>query len=194
MRDSHQGIIAEVKGLSDAGYGQVGASGTTPGGLRATLSKPKFERDKEKNKRRQAQNRTLKVYVDAVPQAEEQEKLVVRAILDLNANPNERPDFIDSWLADLREDKKRYGLRKLVPTVAICSVAIGTCVAYYLPVNKFWNDWQVSTTFLAAILTINGLLLALSWASFAKIYEIASEPKFALFLRKGDLLTGYFFM
>ena len=34
MRDSHGGIIAEVKGLSDKGFGQYGASGRTPNGLR----------------------------------------------------------------------------------------------------------------------------------------------------------------
>jgi len=39
MRDSHEGIISEAKGLSDAGYGQYGASGVTPDGL---LACPRF--------------------------------------------------------------------------------------------------------------------------------------------------------
>jgi hypothetical protein len=37
MRDSHKGLISEAKGLTDAGYGQYGATGTTPDGLKASL-------------------------------------------------------------------------------------------------------------------------------------------------------------
>jgi hypothetical protein len=83
MRDSHKGIISEAKGLSDAGYGQYGATGRTPDGLRASLKKPKFEVDKEKNKERQAQNRTLKVYIDQGENPDEDEKAIVKALLDL---------------------------------------------------------------------------------------------------------------
>lgn len=52
MRDSREGIIAETKGLSDAGYGQFATSGTTPSGFRAVLASPKFDMNKEKNKER----------------------------------------------------------------------------------------------------------------------------------------------
>jgi hypothetical protein len=83
MRDSHQGIIAEAKGLTEAGYGQYGASGTTPDGLRASISKPKFTMDKEANRRAQAQNRTLKVYIPKGDNVEEDEAAIVKALLDL---------------------------------------------------------------------------------------------------------------
>ena len=83
MKDSHHGLIAEAKGLTEAGYGQYGATGTTPDGLRASLSKPKFTMDKEKNKRAQAQNRTLKVYIPKGNNAEEDEVAIIRALLDL---------------------------------------------------------------------------------------------------------------
>ncbi len=64
MRDSREGLIAEAKGLSDAGYGQIAATGTTPSGLRASFNKPPLSEDKQKNLERQAQARTLKVYID----------------------------------------------------------------------------------------------------------------------------------
>lgn len=83
MKDSHKGIIAEAKGLSDAGYGQYGASGKTPSGLQASLSKPKFEMDKEKNKQHQAQNRTLKIYIEDGKTLDEEEAAIVRALVDL---------------------------------------------------------------------------------------------------------------
>jgi hypothetical protein len=83
MKDSHQGLISEAKGLTEAGYGQYGASGTTPDGLKASLSKPKFTMDKEKNKQAQAQNRTLKVYILKGHSNEEDEAAIVKALLDL---------------------------------------------------------------------------------------------------------------
>jgi len=83
MRDSHEGIISEAKGLSDAGYGQVAASGTTPSGVRATLSKPKFEMDKEKNKQHQTENRVLKIYIEGGQTPTDEETAVVKALLDL---------------------------------------------------------------------------------------------------------------
>jgi len=57
----------------------------------------------------------------------------------------------------------------------------------------FWIRPEISTVFFTATVTINGLLLALSWGSFAKIYELASEPRLAAFLRKHNLLRSYIF-
>lgn len=83
MRDSHKGIISEAKGLSDAGYGQYGATGVTPDGLRASISKPKFELDKQKNINHQTQNRTLKIYIERAETLEEEEKAIVKALIEL---------------------------------------------------------------------------------------------------------------
>jgi hypothetical protein len=87
MRDSHGGLISEAKGLSDAGYGQYGATGVTPGGLRASIKKPKFTADKNKNLEAQAQNRTLKVYIEKADSLEEEERSIVSALLELYGNP-----------------------------------------------------------------------------------------------------------
>jgi hypothetical protein len=86
MRDSHSGLISEAKGLSDAGYGQIGAAGRTPEGLRAVISKPKFTEDKQKNLKRQAEDRVLKIYLE--PQLNEnlEEEAVVRALIELYDN------------------------------------------------------------------------------------------------------------
>jgi hypothetical protein len=52
MKDSHEGLISEAKGLTEAGYGQYGARGTTPDGLQASLSKPKFTMTRTRTSRR----------------------------------------------------------------------------------------------------------------------------------------------
>jgi hypothetical protein len=109
------------------------------------------------------------------------------------AGPPKRPSFIDSWLADVREDYLRYGKRKLVPWAALACIALGVAVTTLVPKEHFWTHPEVSVVFFTAAVTINGLLLALSWASFAKIYDIAAEPKLAAFLRRNDMLRDYIF-
>jgi hypothetical protein len=70
-------------GLADAGYGQYGARGTTPNGLKATLSKPKFTLDREENLKSQRENRTLKVYIERTDAADEEDEAVVKALVEL---------------------------------------------------------------------------------------------------------------
>lgn len=85
MHDSQEGLIAEARGLADKGYGQYGAKGTTDGGLRASIGKPKFSSEKEKNSQEQARNRVLKVYFEKGDDEEEEERAIVNALLDLYA-------------------------------------------------------------------------------------------------------------
>ena len=85
MHDSHSGLIAEAKGLTEEGYGQYGASGRTPEGLTASISKPPFAMDKQKNLQQQAKNRTLKVYVEKPTDNKEDESAIVKALIDLYA-------------------------------------------------------------------------------------------------------------
>jgi hypothetical protein len=107
--------------------------------------------------------------------------------------PQKRPSFTEAWLDDLRDDLRRYGKRALVPWVALSCIGVGAGVSLLVPKEHFWDKPEVSVVFFTAAVTINGLLLALSWGSFAKIYELASEPKMASFLRRHDLLKDYIF-
>jgi hypothetical protein len=108
-------------------------------------------------------------------------------------DPRRRPSFLEAWLEDLQEDLRRYGRAKLVPWLAFCCAGIGAIVTVLVPPDHFWAKPEISVVFFTATVTINGLLLALSWGSFAKIYELASEPKLAAFLRKNNLLKSYIF-
>jgi len=105
----------------------------------------------------------------------------------------EKPSFIDAWLTDLRDDYRRYGKKKLVPWKALVCLGIGVAITLFVPKENFWDRPEVSVIFFTASVTINGLLLALSWGSFAKIYELAAEPKMVNFLRRHDLLKSYIF-
>jgi len=44
---------------------------------------------------------------------------------------------------------------------------------------------------MAGLLTLNGLILALSWSAFTKIYELVGAGDFCAFLRRHKLLSHY---
>ena len=43
------------------------------------------------------------------------------------------------------------------------------------------------------ILVLNGLILALSWSAFSRIFESISDGEFCSYLMEGNLLNGYIF-
>lgn len=108
-------------------------------------------------------------------------------------DPKLRPGFLESWLQDLLDDNKQYGAKAIVPWSALSCLALASFVAWLIPEYGFWDKPEISMVFFTAILTLNGLLLALSWSSFGKIYEIASRPVIAKFLRTNGLLNSYIF-
>ena len=104
----------------------------------------------------------------------------------------QRPAFLksllDSWQLTLEHGKAR----DLIPYWIIGSVLVGAAVAYYLPAN-FWDRTKldVSVSVLSGLLTFNGIILALCWSAFGKIYEIIGAGAFAKHLRKHNLLNHY---
>jgi hypothetical protein len=69
---------------------------------------------------------------------------------------------------------------------------LGALFAYFLP-ESYWEKRDLPTLVAATILTLNGIMLALSWSAFAKIYETIGASGFSLFLREKGLLNSYLF-
>ena len=105
---------------------------------------------------------------------------------------NQRPKFLTSYLEALRESAKLRGWYAVFPIWIVGSLSVGFGVAYFVP-TEFWlnSKWDVSTAVYAGILTFNGLVLALSWSAFSKIYEIIGSAGFCGYLKKNNLLNGY---
>lgn len=102
-----------------------------------------------------------------------------------------RPPFLqsllDSWQLSL--DQKRPF--DLIPYWLLISTGVAVAVAYQLP-TEFWDTKQeVGAALMGAVLTFNGIVMALSWSAFAKIYEIIGAGSFAAHLRKHRLLNHY---
>lgn len=105
-----------------------------------------------------------------------------------------RPRFLSLLLGEIREDVDRDGVRALIPWWMISFAALGAVAAWRTPADFFadWS-WSVSVTFYGALLTFNGLLLALSWQAFSRIQSSICSPGFSSFLRQKNLLSGYLF-
>lgn len=84
MKPSEDGPIAAVRELSDAGYGQYALKGVTRDGHTAQIKQPKFEDTPEKNERRQAESRELRIILDADDDLHDDEvaREVIKALRD----------------------------------------------------------------------------------------------------------------
>jgi len=77
-----KGIIGEAIGLADHGYGQVALKAVTKKGREAVIGKPHFSPEKEKNKKRQAAPRLIKVYVGRSRSNRKHIEEVVKALVE----------------------------------------------------------------------------------------------------------------
>ena len=103
----------------------------------------------------------------------------------------ERPKFLTSFFTAMAERAESKTLwRVFVAPVVLGSV--GAAAAYYMPV-VLWTEeyWAIASTVYVGVLTLNGLILALSWNAFSRIYESISAGKFCSFLRRNNLLSKY---
>lgn len=101
-----------------------------------------------------------------------------------------RPHFVRAFLHDLTEDWDRYGWRGILPLKAAPSLLAGALVAWTVP--DFWGADQrgLRLDVFVGLTAINGLLLALAWSAFGKIYETAAAPGFSGWLTKHNLHDG----
>jgi hypothetical protein len=107
-----------------------------------------------------------------------------------------RPGFLASYFDAMKERARAEGWRAIIPYWGLVGACIGGTIVYFVP-GEIWTDkqnWPVIVAVYAATLTINGLLLALSWSAFARVHELlVSSAEFAIFLRRAKLFNGYLF-
>jgi hypothetical protein len=107
-----------------------------------------------------------------------------------------RPSFLASYFEALREKAAKRKLASMLPVWLFFFILLGAAISWHIP-SELWlekNNWQTSVAMYAAVLTFNGLMLALSWSAFSRIHEaILSSPGFSLFLRQEKLLNTYLF-
>lgn len=103
-----------------------------------------------------------------------------------------RPTFLksllDSWQLSISLGRER----DLIPFWILAAFALGWAVVYFIP-SSFWAAKERSNvvSILSATMTFNGIILALCWSAFGKVYEIIGASGFAAHLRKHNLLNHY---
>ena len=107
----------------------------------------------------------------------------------------ERPDFVRDLLADWGEAWERRRWLGLLPwKILICAIP-SSPIAYFMPV-EFWSATPgiARNAFFASLVTVNGLLLALGWNSFAKMYELCASGAFSGYLQSKGMVRHYLFL
>lgn len=104
----------------------------------------------------------------------------------------DRPKFLPAYFDLLRGEVDRSGWRALVPYVLLTCLALGGAVACLIPA-LFWDEdhWGVSITVFIGILTLNGLILALGWNAFGRVYDTLFRGEFGAYLIEKKLLNDY---
>lgn len=104
----------------------------------------------------------------------------------------QRPKFLPSFIDLLREEAEQVGIRALVPFALITCGLVGAAAMLLVP-SQFWAPEQMSSAIAvyAAATTFCGLILALGWNAFSRMYEILFRGAFAAYLLKNKLLNQY---
>lgn len=102
--------------------------------------------------------------------------------------PGTLKSLLDSWQLTLEHGSAW----SLIPYWLIASGFAGFLLAAYLPAS-FWDGSKldVAVSVMSGLLTFNGIILALCWSAFGKIYEIIGAGTFSAHLRKHSLLNQY---
>lgn len=104
----------------------------------------------------------------------------------------ERPKFLASYMEAIAQSTARRGWRALVPFWLIACGISSAAMAYVIPYS-FWRDERldVAVVVYIGILTLNGLILTLSWNAFSRIYEMIGAPGFASYLLTKKIMNRY---
>jgi hypothetical protein len=103
-----------------------------------------------------------------------------------------RPAFLPSFLELVKRESEQVGWRAVVPYVLLL-LCLGAAISAYLIPDAFWDqdNWPVSTVVYTGILTFNGLIIALGWSAFGRIYDVLLTGEFGAYVAKHNLLNAY---
>lgn len=104
---------------------------------------------------------------------------------------NGRPNFWSSFFKALSKRADDGELLSFFIPFLTCPL-IATSLVYFIP-DSFWSDTnlEISVTVYGAILAFNGLLMALCWSAFSRVYDIILHPKISTILLKHNILNDY---
>jgi hypothetical protein len=105
---------------------------------------------------------------------------------------SERPKFLPSFIGAIHEESKEFGWLAIFPFVLLSCAVGAVTIALIIPV-QFWSESkrELSVAFYVGLLTFNGLILALGWTAFGRIYDALLRGDFGKYLMRNNLLNNY---
>lgn len=105
---------------------------------------------------------------------------------------DERPRFLPSFIELIKRETEVSGVLALVPYKLVLCGLLGGGAAYIVPA-EFWTNarWDVSTAVFTGLMTFGGLVLALGWNAFSRIYELLFRGDFGAYLQEKKKLNDY---
>jgi len=101
-----------------------------------------------------------------------------------------RPKLAESFAKVLSVKSAQIGFWAYFPYIFLVMVGLGYIAVWNIP-EIFWedNNWSISLTVFSGLLAFNGLLMALGWFAFSKIYEILTNERMGRMIAKHDMLS-----
>lgn len=104
----------------------------------------------------------------------------------------DRPKFLTSFIEAVAEESKIRNWRAIFPAAFLLCAMLAAVVAYFIPA-EFWSDQkrELAVSVLVGLLIFNGLILALGWSAFGRIYDVLLRDEFGEYLMRNGLLNDY---
>lgn len=110
----------------------------------------------------------------------------------MDRNDLERPSFLKSYHAALGKSIEIRGVRAVIPYWVLTCLLVGLVAASRMPVTFWGHEHEdVAVGVYVGMLTLDGLVLALSWSAFARIHDCIGDGEFCAYLYKNGVLNDY---
>src|SRR5438105_1774676 len=104
----------------------------------------------------------------------------------------DRPKFLPSFIGAIQKETEERGWSGVFPFILLSCIVAGATIAYTIP-GQFWAESkrELSVAVYVGLLTFNGLILALGWTAFSRIYDVLLRGDFGKYLMRNNLLNDY---
>ncbi len=101
-----------------------------------------------------------------------------------------KPPFPEVFAQGLAVAAEKRGYLAYLPLRLLLCFGSGALIAWQLP-DELWSMSKCADliAIFSALLAFNGLLLAIGWGAFSRIYELIGTGPFADFLKRRDILN-----
>lgn len=104
----------------------------------------------------------------------------------------DRPKFLPSFLGAIQAEAELSSWWAIIPFVLLGFTLGAASIAYAVPA-LFWDESkrELGVAVYVGLLTFNGLILALGWTAFSRIYDVLLRGEFGKYLMQNNLLNDY---